>query len=95
MAVDTVLIGTIATDAALAVAFGIFIFLTIRHNLADVSRFMTFKFWLSVAVILWLVGEVFFSGLGTPTGRIVHLTAMVMFPVIILGKAYSVFLRRR
>ncbi len=95
MVVDTVLVGQIATNLGLAVAFGIFIFLTIRHNLADVSRLSTFRFWLSVAVIVWLVGEVFFRGLGTTTGRIVHIMAMVMFPVIILGKAYSVFLRRR
>ncbi len=95
MAVDTILIGTIATDAGLAVAFGIFIFLAIRHNLADVSRFSTFKFWLSLAVILWLVGEVFLSALTTPTGRIVHIISMVMFPVIILAKAYTAFLKKK
>ncbi len=95
MEVDTVLIGQIATNLGLAVAFGIFIFLTIRHNLADVARLSTFRFWISAAVIVWLMGEVFFRGLNTATGRVVHIIAMVIFPVIILGKAYSVFLRRR
>ncbi len=85
----------IAVDLGLAVSFGIFIFLTLRHNLADVSRFSTFRFWLSVAIILWLVGEVFFRGLGTNTGRIVHIISMVMFPAIILAKAYGTFMKKR
>lgn len=89
--VDSLFISKVLSEVGLILTLGIFLVLTLKHNRADVSRFSTFKFGVSVAVLVWLAGEFFATYDMGQLGTILHSVAMVIFPIVFLVKAKTFF----
>jgi hypothetical protein len=80
-------IAELITLASLVAAFALFLSLAIRYRHSEGGIVRSFKLQLSMAILIWIVGEVFaYTGYLAGWSMYVHTFSMALFAVFLASK---------
>ena len=83
--------GIAVTLWGLVVSLAVFVILAATRRNPDVSRMQSLRFGLSIAALVWIVGEVLYLSGEVAVGGIVHAVAMMLFLFFIFGRSRRLF----
>jgi len=90
-ALTALAIAEIITVVCLVVAFVLFLFLAIRYRHSEGGILRSFKLQLSIAILVWIIGEVFaYTNYLAEWSMYVHTCSMALFALFLVYRVRAI-----